>query len=257
MPIVLIGRSTLLREGLTRILSASNFRVIASLPCVYDLVLSSPQEAQSSLFIIDGADDLHAAIDEIKGVKEQYPAGRIAVLAGHRQLRDPAMFFRAGANVCVGDFATCDALLKSLELVMLGQAILPFTIFPLVSDDEGAHEGEGIACELKDQAQESKVPESNQAPRLSAREKCIVRCLVQGDSNKAIARKFAIAEATVKVHLKAILRKIRVQNRTQAAIWAINHGSLLLAMDDSPSFLNSIKTRLPHANGFTKSGEYP
>ena len=43
-----------------------------------------------------------------------------------------------------------------------------------------------------------------------------------------IARKIDIAEATVKVHIKAILRKIRVQNRTQAAVWAMNNGPLAL-----------------------------
>jgi len=62
-------------------------------------------------------------------------------------------------------------------------------------------------------------------PQLSTREKCILRCLVEGDSNKIIARNVKIAEATVKVHVKAILRKIRVHNRTQAAIWAMNNGS--------------------------------
>jgi two-component system nitrate/nitrite response regulator NarL len=45
--------------------------------------------------------------------------------------------------------------------------------------------------------------------------------LVAGHSNKAIARRLDIAEATVKVHLKSVLRKIRVENRTQAAIWAL------------------------------------
>ena len=60
---------------------------------------------------------------------------------------------------------------------------------------------------------------------LSPREKLILRCIIEGDSNKCIARKIDIAEATVKVHVKAILRKIGVQNRTQAAIWGINHGS--------------------------------
>jgi DNA-binding NarL/FixJ family response regulator len=222
----LIGPSSLLREGLTRILSASNFRIVASVPCVYELVLSSPQETQFILFIIDAADDPQAAIAEVRVLKEQYPAGRVAVLAGHRQLHDPAMLLRAGANVCVGDFATCDALLKSLELVVLDKAILPFTILPLVSDGEGTHEGEGIKRVLKHQA-ETSVDESSHAPRLSDREKSIVRCLAEGHSNKAIARKIAIAEATVKVHIKTILRKIRVQNRTQAAIWAMNHSSLL------------------------------
>ena len=45
-----------------------------------------------------------------------------------------------------------------------------------------------------------------------------------GASNKLIAIRLGIAEATVKVHLKTLLRKIDVNNRTQAAIWAINNG---------------------------------
>ena len=39
-----------------------------------------------------------------------------------------------------------------------------------------------------------------------------------------IARTLDIAEATVKVHMKSVLRKIRVANRTQAAIWALGNG---------------------------------
>ena len=58
------------------------------------------------------------------------------------------------------------------------------------------------------------------------REKSILRYLIEGDSNKSIARKIDITEATVKVHVKAILRKIRVHNRTQAAIWGMNNGWL-------------------------------
>jgi two-component system, NarL family, nitrate/nitrite response regulator NarL len=45
--------------------------------------------------------------------------------------------------------------------------------------------------------------------------------LTAGRSNKTIARELGIAEATVKVHLKSVQRKIRVENRTQAAIWAL------------------------------------
>ena len=56
---------------------------------------------------------------------------------------------------------------------------------------------------------------------LSGRETDILRCLTDGISNKHIARQFGIAESTVKIHVKSILRKINVQNRTQAAIWAL------------------------------------
>ncbi len=59
---------------------------------------------------------------------------------------------------------------------------------------------------------------------LSQREIQILACLVRGDSNKAIANHIVITEATVKVHIKSLLRKINVTNRTQAAIWALNNG---------------------------------
>jgi two-component system nitrate/nitrite response regulator NarL len=59
---------------------------------------------------------------------------------------------------------------------------------------------------------------------LSSRELQILGCLVEGASNKVIANQLAITEATVKVHLKSILRKINASNRTQAAIWALHHG---------------------------------
>ncbi len=47
----------------------------------------------------------------------------------------------------------------------------------------------------------------------------ILEQLMQGAPNKHIARELNIADATVKVHLKSLLRKIRVDNRTQAAMW--------------------------------------
>lgn len=60
--------------------------------------------------------------------------------------------------------------------------------------------------------------------RMSTREMEILFRLANGDSNKVIARLFDLSEATVKVHVKAILKKLRLLNRTQAAIWAIRNG---------------------------------
>jgi two-component system nitrate/nitrite response regulator NarL len=60
-------------------------------------------------------------------------------------------------------------------------------------------------------------------PGLSEREEQILKALVRGYSNKMIARMYSVTEATVKVHMKSILRKIRVVNRTQAAIWALRN----------------------------------
>jgi DNA-binding CsgD family transcriptional regulator len=66
-------------------------------------------------------------------------------------------------------------------------------------------------------------PGASAAMQLSSRERKVLISLAHGRSNKAIARLCQLSEATVKVHLKAILRKTNTRNRTQAAIWAIEH----------------------------------
>ncbi|TYC87068.1 response regulator transcription factor [Novosphingobium sp. BW1] len=62
---------------------------------------------------------------------------------------------------------------------------------------------------------------------LSEREIDTLHCLMMGYPNKVIAYRLDISEVTVKVHVKAILRKLMVQNRTQTAIWAVNQGHAL------------------------------
>ena len=76
-------------------------------------------------------------------------------------------------------------------------------------------------AEIQDARVQHNIPE----PQLTDRQLAILRRLARGDSNKTIARTCHIAELTVKLHIKSILRKIRVKNRTQAAIWAIQNAS--------------------------------
>jgi two-component system nitrate/nitrite response regulator NarL len=57
---------------------------------------------------------------------------------------------------------------------------------------------------------------------LTARESEVLASLSRGHSNKEIARELTMSAATVKVHLKGVLRKLQVRNRTEAAVWAIN-----------------------------------
>jgi two-component system, NarL family, nitrate/nitrite response regulator NarL len=234
---VLVGPSALLREGLTRILSAADFRIVASASCIDDLVLTASPKNRPILLVIDAGDDLRAAVGQVEIFKQRHPAGRIAVLADNDQPSDIVSAFRAGANAYFIKVAPCDTFIKALELVMLGETILPAAVLSALSDrtddDEDDHE---IA------ARDNGVPagklleaESDNTPHLSARELCILHCLIEGDSNKVIARKINIAEATVKVHVKAILRKIRVHNRTQAAIWAMNNDLSIGAIGNGSS----------------------
>jgi DNA-binding NarL/FixJ family response regulator len=92
------------------------------------------------------------------------------------------------------------------------------------------HRPDGINREkLVATARSSDLQTAAAIPSLSERERQIIDGLIKGQSNKTIARACEITEATVKVHMKAILRKVPCSNRTQVAIWALEQGDALRA----------------------------
>ena len=242
---ILVGKSILLREGLARILRSANFRILASVSCADDLP-SKLQLPQPLFLVVHTGGDFDAAVEQIELFRDQYPGGRIAIVADHYRLGELVSAFRAGANGYFADVMTCDVFIKSMELVMMGETIFPPAFLSFVLDPEGDHLREAVPRDEKSPAILI-TTEDTLAPQLSTREKSILRCLIEGDSNKCIARKIDIAEATVKVHVKAILRKIRVQNRTQAAIWGMNNGSLTRpAIVSSPPSNSDVSKRFPN-----------
>jgi DNA-binding NarL/FixJ family response regulator len=231
---VLIGKSVLIREGIARILRAANFRTSASVSCADDLSPSKLQPQQLLFLIVHGGDDFDVAVEQIGLLRDQHPGGRIAIVADHYRLSELVSAFRAGAHGYFINVMTCDAFIKSIELVMMGETIFPPAFLSFVLDPGNEHLIEAEPRRHEDDQAILFTTEDTIAPQLSPRENSILRCLIEGDSNKSIARKIDIAEATVKVHVKAILRKIRVQNRTQAAIWGMNNGSRTGRKNGSP-----------------------
>jgi two-component system, NarL family, nitrate/nitrite response regulator NarL len=254
----LIGPNALLREALAHILHGTDFQVLASASRMSDSTVASlPQD--HALLIIEASGNIEATVHQIETFKGHYPAGRVVVLAQQLELPDMVLAFTAGANAYLVSVATSDVFIKSLELVMLGEIVLPPSLLNLLYNTENAPEGGNGTLDHSDDGKPSHearttdaddgndddtdddaeaggntLPKigNNKAPRLSARQRLILRCLITGDPNKTIARKIHITEATVKVHVKAILRKIRVHNRTQAAIWAMNNRSFIPAKDN-------------------------
>jgi DNA-binding NarL/FixJ family response regulator len=242
---ILVGKSILLREGFSRILRSANFRILASVSCADDFLPSKIQLHQPLFLIVHTGDDFDSAVEQIELLRDQHPGSRIAIVADHYRVGELVSAFRAGANGYFVDIMTCDVFIKSMELVMMGETIVPPAFLSFVLSPEGGHLGEAVPRNGKNQAVLI-MTEDALTPQLSAREKSILRCLIEGDSNKCIARKIDIAEATVKVHVKAILRKIRVQNRTQAAIWGMNNASLTRsANDSSPPSTSDVSKALP------------
>ncbi|MGX5803582.1 LuxR C-terminal-related transcriptional regulator [Bradyrhizobium sp. Arg314] len=223
---VLAGANEFLREGLIRILDAEKFRILSSAACVHDLLQKSLPQHRSILLIVDvdgtGGD---AGFGQIADFKAMYPTSHVVALADQCRSNDIVSAFRAGADAYLTKTAARETFIKAIELVMLGQTVLPAETSTFIQDIWPVMKYDAVR-DLASAAVEIQYGEERELSALSNREKCILRCLIEGESNKTIARKIDIAEATVKVHVKAILRKIRVRNRTQAAVWAMNHGVL-------------------------------
>jgi DNA-binding NarL/FixJ family response regulator len=90
-----------------------------------------------------------------------------------------------------------DAFVNALELVMLGET-LPAELLTYLKEAQEALAVKSGANGA-DQTIDANSPDSQ--PRLSEREEYILRCIADGASNKQIARRLNIAEATVKVHV--------------------------------------------------------
>jgi two-component system, NarL family, nitrate/nitrite response regulator NarL len=223
--IILIGPHVLLREGLTHILADAHFRIAASVASIEDLATNIGQRNDRLFLIIESNGDANIALAQIKTFKEQHPDGRVAVLGNRERSAEMVAAFQAGANAYFDSEEKSDAFIKALELVMLGETILPPELLFYVRPPQGEERYPRIEHYPDAPAARGASAAELEWPQLSFRENCILRCIVEGASNKVIARKIDITEATVKVHVKAILRKVRVRNRTQAAIWAMKHSA--------------------------------
>ena len=168
---------------------------------------------------------------------------KVVIMAGSQKPEDIVAALKAGACGYVPQDISGETLLKALELIARGE----LSVHPQLVPSETA-DTNGLAADNLDEdaaylstverpvltlpsqprlaSAGAKLEESaptSDVPSLSRREMLILRMLMQGASNKTIALKLGITKSTVKVHMKAILRKLRLQNRTQAAIWARNN----------------------------------
>lgn len=220
VPTLLVEPNALLREGLKRILAETAYRLVASAASLDEAHRVWVPQDGPFLVVIDATADHAAVCRQLREFKESCPASRMVMLVDRYDLKEVLAAFQAGADAYLVKSVSCEVLVKTLDLVMLGEAVFPSAVLDLVREyANGAAEANSAAYDdCLDDVEGAEPPKG-----LSVRETVILRCLMEGDSNKLIARKFDITEATVKVHVKAILRKIRAKNRTQAAIWAASH----------------------------------
>ncbi|WP_262269978.1 LuxR C-terminal-related transcriptional regulator [Microvirga yunnanensis] len=212
---VLVCDSAVLPIGLQDILRGTPFSPAATTSPA-DPVVVQDMASEPALVLIEAGQNTNHVLEVIRHVREQAPKIRIVVLADRFDLGFVQLGHQAGVNGFCSSASAPDVLIKSLELVMVGESILPFAVLRAILDEVLRKQDQP----LQDNSEEGTCVSDLKTCKLSAREMEILRCLTKGEPNKVIARKLEITEATIKVHVKAILRKIGATNRTQAAMWA-------------------------------------
>ena len=189
--IELFLRSRLVTEALSTILSEAGF------------VISREKNSNSDSIIViielDAYKDQEAVrAHQLRGVK-------IVALAGESHSLEISPDEIAALSGVLTYNLSADTFVQSLRLICSGQRVFPRDVV-LERDSAGQSTG---AKPLSD------------GVRLSPREREVLSHVVEGHPNKVIAWRLGMSEATAKVHLQNLMRKIRVENRTQAAIWAL------------------------------------
>ncbi len=151
-------------------------------------------------------------IAELKKYIEGLPRVPVVVVSGSRQRSTIRAAIEAGARGYILKSSNGEILKHVLPLVLSGELYVPAQAV--------ANEDVGQASEFETSPLEENSDFNPDFKSLTPRETQVLKLLTLGYSNKEIARSLGMLEGTVKVHVKSIMKKLGVNNRTQAAIAA-------------------------------------
>lgn len=206
--VLLVDDHALFRQGLRSLLESEGMRVIG--------------EAANGREALRFAADTHPDVilmdiqmPELDGVKatqnilEIDPCAKVIMITMYRQDRYVFEAVKAGARGYVLKDADSGTLLDAIRRVAAGEALLSPDLAQNVLDD------------FRDKREELPQEKHND---LNERETMILKLLAQGFSNQDIALRLDISEKTVRNRLSEIFTKLQLNNRTQAALYAIREG---------------------------------
>lgn len=243
---VIVEPRSLVREALVSLMESNSHHVLCSVGSAADIANGAFRELQPKLVIL-GALPAASAAEAATSIRRCWQDVSIIMLFDKVSTADLHMLVASGLDACIPMSASPRTLVDALQLVvseqvrvlMVSDSAIANPSADLPQNDEDGSKLEGRPRIARVMPSFPHAPFSGHVPALSQREEQVLKALARGQSNKVIARACTVTEATVKVHVKSILRKIQVGNRTQAAIWAMQSGYLADAGEMTPKGLQA------------------
>ena len=205
--VVILSNSELRAAGLEQILSGAGL-VVGSHVHAPAGPIPADSDTDEHVFVLDAPVD-QQGLATITNLRRLHGSAHIALLCDHCDRHHLRLAFMAGVDAVLSWSSSPAALVSMLRLIAAGERFIPSPLVTELVEAFGSREGQAAGIR-------------HGAPL--EREFAILRCLADGCSNKEIAVRLGIGIATVRLHVRTLLRKLGSLNRTQAAIWAISHG---------------------------------
>ncbi|HEC19803.1 MAG TPA: response regulator [Gammaproteobacteria bacterium] len=209
MKVQLIDDHTLFRLGLKNLLERSGIEVIAAASTGQE-GLEMVHKAQPDVILLDMRMPDMDGLEVLKRLREAGITVPISMLTTSNDERDLVESLRSGAQGYLLKDMDPDELVAALHNIVKGETVVAPQLAGTLAR----------ALQGKSEIAEKKTPLSDLTPR----ELEIIEHLAIGQSNKVIARELGITDGTVKLHVKAILRKLQVSSRVEAAVIAVEQG---------------------------------
>ncbi len=149
-------------------------------------------------------------IETLVELKKNNIGAYVIVLTVSNAEEDLVAALRNGADGYLLKDLEPEVLQSKLQNVLKGQMVLDQNL------------SEKLASSIR--RDRNATPEKEEDVSLTQREREILELIASGKNNKLIARDLDISDGTVKVHVKNLLRKLKVHSRLEAAVWALGHG---------------------------------
>jgi two-component system, NarL family, nitrate/nitrite response regulator NarL len=208
--VLLIDDHALFRAGLRELLERRGIRVIDAVGDS-DLGLRLALERSPDVVLLDLRMPGKGGIEVLHDLRLAVPGLRVAILTTSADEPDVIKAIQGGARGYLLKDMEPDELIAALDLIVAGGTAV-------------AGDLTGILAKAVQGDAQAAAQASPAFSDLTPREMEILCHLAAGRSNKAISRALGIADGTVKLHVKGILRKLAVHSRVEAAVIAVEQG---------------------------------